>query len=101
MVPKCCEMKGFLTFLVLWIIRKQPGNGQEIAREIEKRKGTKPSPGTIYPVLKSLRESDLVKKEKGKYVLTAGGQDELDSACAEFRDIFYDHEEICKCNSIN
>ena len=31
--------------------------GTEIALELKKRKGKKPSPGTIYPVLKYMKES--------------------------------------------
>jgi DNA-binding PadR family transcriptional regulator len=33
---------------------------QEIADEIAKRKGEKPSPGTIYPALKNLREMGFI-----------------------------------------
>ena len=53
---KCCEMKGYLTYLILWIIGKNSMNGAEIGRELEKRRGTKPSPGTIYPALKELKK---------------------------------------------
>ena len=35
-------------------------HGQELADEIGKRKGEKPSPGTIYPALKGLKESQGV-----------------------------------------
>jgi len=49
---KCCDMKGFLSYLILWILKKENMNGAGIAVELEKRKGSKPSPGTIYPALK-------------------------------------------------
>ena len=45
-------MKGYLTYLILWNLSKNNMNGAEITREFEKRRGTKPSPGTIYPSLK-------------------------------------------------
>ncbi|HJY09623.1 MAG TPA: PadR family transcriptional regulator, partial [Nitrososphaeraceae archaeon] len=32
--------------------------------EIAKRKGEKPSPGTIYPALKNLREAGFIKEEE-------------------------------------
>jgi len=71
---KCCDMKGYLSYLILWILSKEKMNGSEIARELEKRRGTKPSPGTIYPALK-----------------------ELKSACAFFCKTFYDMKEISDC----
>ncbi len=53
-------------------------HGQEIADEMEKRKGERPSPGTIYPALKSLKEDGLITEEKiGKtivYSLTDDGK---------------------------
>jgi len=39
-------------------------HGQELADEIGKRKGEKPSPGTIYPALKGLKESGFIKEYK-------------------------------------
>jgi DNA-binding PadR family transcriptional regulator len=32
-------------------------HGQEIASELAKRRGEKPSPGTIYPALKALKDA--------------------------------------------
>lgn len=57
-------------------------HGQEIAEEIAKRKGERPSPGTIYPALKSLREMGFIVDEKndGKiivYSLTQSGKNAL------------------------
>ena len=61
-----CEIKGPLGFFVLWIISKKASNGVEIAADIEKRRGCKPSPGTIYPVLKDHKEKGLIKEVDGK-----------------------------------
>ena len=58
--PDCCDMRGFLTFQILWELDKEDLNGQQIAERIAKRKGTKPTPGTIYPALKELKN--------GKYI---------------------------------
>ena len=64
-------MKGFLSYLVLWILSKKSMNGSEIAKELEKRKGSKPSPGTIYPALKELKEKGLIVSDENKvYSLT-------------------------------
>ena len=97
MAERCCKMKGFLTFLVLWIASRTPGNGQDIAREIAKRKGEKPSPGTIYPVLKELTEKGMIVQQDGAYHITPAGEKELAEACKEFQSIFYDMDDMCKC----
>ncbi len=96
MEKRCCGMRGLLTFLVLWIISRAPASGADVAREIEARRGKSPSPGTLYPVLKSLKEQGLVELKAGKYVLTHDGHEELTEARALFTAIFYDRDEICK-----
>ena len=64
----CCDMRGMLGFLILFLLSKKPMHGQELAGEIANRKGEKkPSPGTIYPALKSLREAG--KGGMGEYVV--------------------------------
>jgi PadR family transcriptional regulator PadR len=88
-------MKGYLSFLVLWIISKKSRTGAEISEELAKRKGTKPSPGTIYPVLKELTKKGLIKPDKEKrYTLTSEGRKELNSACNLFCNIFHDMKEM-------
>lgn len=92
----CCDMRGFLSFLILFLLSKQKMNGKQITDEIEKRKGEKPSPGTIYPALKSLREAGFIQEKKeGKeisYSLTDEGKKALkvakDRFCRTFTDIF-------------
>ena len=95
---RCCDMKGFLSYLILWILSKKNMNGAEISKELEKRKGTKPSPGTIYPALKELKEKGLIIADKNKtYALTKQGKKGLSSACNFFCKIFYDMEDMFKC----
>ena len=53
-----------LGFLILFLLSKEPMHGQALADEIAKRKGEKPSPGTIYPALKNLREAGFIKEEE-------------------------------------
>jgi PadR family transcriptional regulator PadR len=60
----CCDMRGMLGFLILFLLSKRSMHGQELADEIAKRKGEKPSPGTIYPALKSLRELGFIRSEE-------------------------------------
>ena len=74
----CCDMRGMLGFLILFLLSKKPMHGQEIADEIARRKGERPSPGTIYPALKNLREMGFIStdEKEGKtivYTLTERG----------------------------
>ncbi len=96
---KYCDMKGYLSYLILWILRNKKGlNGTEIAEELEKRKGTKPNPGTIYPALKELMKNGLIIADKNKaYSLTKKGERELNSACNFFCKTFYDMKEMFNC----
>ncbi len=101
----CCDMRGFLTFTVLRLVRKHSMSGKDIRKELESRKGSKPSPGTIYPVLKAMskngwiRELSDVGKEK-KYRITATGKKELEAATRKFVAIFCDmREEFEKINA--
>lgn len=89
-------MRGLLSFLILFLLSKKKMHGQELADEIGKRKGTKPSPGTIYPALKALRKAGLIEEQKeGKtitYSLTSDGKSELCVAkqrfCQAFSGVF-------------
>lgn len=90
----CCDMRGFLSFLILFLLSKKPMHGQEIADELEKRKGERPSPGTIYPALKALKESGFIQEEKsGKtinYTLTEEGKKAFKTAKMRFMKTFVD-----------
>lgn len=86
-------MKGFLSFLILRMISRENMSGEDIRKEIEKRKGSKPSPGTIYPVLKSLSERKLITLIKGKgkekkYKITNSGKREVKIAIDKFERLF-------------
>jgi DNA-binding PadR family transcriptional regulator len=76
--------------------------GAEITEELEKRRGHRPSPGTIYPVLKYLTEKDLLKiDENKKYSLTKKGKQELEMSLNQFFDTFCDIDEMqerCRCH---
>ncbi len=90
----CCDMRGMLSFLILFLLSKKAMHGQEIADELEKRKGDRPSPGTIYPALKDLKEKNLIEENKeGKniiYHLTSTGKKALSIAKAKFCKTFTD-----------
>ena len=97
-IMECCNMKGFLTYLILWILRNNQLTGVEIANELEKRRGTKPSPGTIYPALKELKEKGLILVDSKKtYTLTKKGEKELKTGCVVFCKMFYDMKDMFNC----
>ena len=90
-----CRTKGFLSFLVLWLISKRSMTGTEIALELKKRKGKKPSPGTIYPVLKNMTEGDFLSVDEHKsYTLTEKGKKTLIIHVETFTRTFYDMDEM-------
>jgi len=69
-LPDCCDMRGMLSFMMLWLLSKKSMYGQELANEIGKRKGSKPNPGTIYPALKELKKRGLIKSTKKGKIIT-------------------------------
>ena len=91
-LPNCCDMRGMLSFHILWLLSKKPRNGQELSEALGKRRGTNPTPGTIYPALKELRTRKMVEMEKkGRtiiYTLSDEGKEDLDKACKYFCNAF-------------
>jgi len=93
-----CRSKGFLSFLILWLVSRKSRTGAEIALELEKRKGKKPSPGTIYPVLKNMKERQLLSIDENKrYTLTEKGKKSLEAHLDSFIRTFYDIDEMKSC----
>lgn len=88
----CCDMRGMLGFLILFLLSKQPMHGQALSEEIANRRGEKPSPGNIYPALKNLRESGFIAEEKNGrtivYRLTPRGEQALKIAKRRFTRTF-------------
>lgn len=84
----CCDMRGFLSFQILWLLSKRSMCGEELGREIEKRRGERPKAGTIYPALRALRDGGMIAgREKGKtivYSLTERGRGAVRTARARF-----------------
>jgi len=88
------DMKGYLSFMMLWLLSKHAMSGSQIADELATRRGARPNPGTIYPALKTLRIRHAVTiKVVGKrkvYYLTDYGKKELDRNVQQFCKMFYD-----------
>ncbi|MGL4913049.1 MAG: PadR family transcriptional regulator [Romboutsia sp.] len=86
---------GFIHIHILHHAKKEPFYGSWMIYEL-KEHGYSVSPGTLYPILKSLEESDLLeKKEKlvdGKirkyYKITKCGDEVLLSAKSKAKELF-------------
>jgi len=91
-IPDCCDMRGLLSFTLLWLLTKRDMYGQELAEEIEKMRGTKPNPGTLYPALQELEKRGLVETRKeGRrkyYLLTDSGRRGVGEACEYFCNVY-------------
>lgn len=91
-----CDMRGLLSFHILWLLSRKRMNGEELAEELARRRGEKPKAGTIYPALKDLKEKGFIHGQKqGKavvYSLTPEGKKTVrhaqDYFCRAFADIF-------------
>lgn len=73
------RMHGGLRFYVLWLLPGKTMNGSEIIEQIESQTNGmwRPSPGSIYPLLKSLEEEGLVNRgEDGRYAITDQGKEQ-------------------------
>ena len=75
--PKYSDLKGFLRFKILHLLKKKKLCGDELAEKIGEKKLGKLTPGTIYPALKYLRNNKLILfKQEGRkkiYKLTKKG----------------------------
>lgn len=89
-----CDMRGFLSFQILWLLSKEDMHGEELAEEIKRRRGDKPKAGTLYPALKELSERGLITgKKTGKivtYTLTPDGKQAVNEAKKYFVKCFGD-----------
>ena len=73
--------RGLRTWILL-ILMKDPKNGAEIMDSMESGSSGwwRPSPGSVYPMLKQLLDEKLVKKrtEDGRYEITSQGREEVE-----------------------
>ncbi len=83
-----CDMRGLLSFQILYLLSKKPMHGEQLAQELAKRRGDKPKAGTIYPALKELNERNLIEgNKKGKtivYSLTKEGKEAFKHSMSYF-----------------
>jgi DNA-binding PadR family transcriptional regulator len=84
---------GFLKFLILHELRLKEQSGADLATRIGERRGSKLTPGTIYPALKQLHNQRFVRyRSEGRkklYRLSEKGEEELEKAYVDFSRYFY------------
>ena len=89
-----CDMRGLLSFQILYLLSKRPMHGDELATELGRRRGEKPTAGTIYPALKELKEKSLISgRKEGRliiYSLTPKGTEAKKAAVVYFCRCFGD-----------
>lgn len=95
--------KGFLFYSVLRLLSTTPMSGSEIAEDMEKESGWRPSPGSIYPLLSKLKDNAYAEEvESGepglkRFVLTAKGKEllkEYEARAELFRTKFHSIRRI-------
>lgn len=86
--------KGFCRLFVLKLLGEKAMSGAELMNAIEERTNGqwRPSPGSIYPLLKWLADKELIEMEsiragEKKYLLTDKGADFLEDASRFKQDI--------------
>lgn len=91
------QLRGPLSFLILWIIYKKSSRGCDITQELKKRRGNRPSPGTVYPILKDLVEKKSLHVDKNLfYTITQKGEKDIIKGCKHLSEVFYDFDEMKK-----
>ncbi len=74
-------IQGYLKILVFKALEEGPKSGYSLMKYIEDKTGTKPSPGSIYPLLEQLKKEKLVEaKNVGRtheYKLTQAGKQKI------------------------
>lgn len=77
------QRKRGLPHMIIYLLSSSPKNGVELMDGVQNitRGWWRPTPGSIYPLLKEMSDHGLVKKrDDGRYELTSKGKDQAGSA---------------------
>jgi len=92
--PEFIDMKGLLSFQIMWVLSKRRMCGEELIKELGKRRADAPSPGTLYPALNKLKKGGLVESERDDkrviYSATVKGKKDLELAVRYFKAVYGD-----------
>ena len=90
--PEFIDMKGFLSFHIMWLLGKRKLCSSEIIDELGKKRHDEPSPGTLYPALNALKKDGLVQSERDDkkvvYSITPKGKADLEIAITYFKNVY-------------
>lgn len=90
--PEFIDMKGLLSFHIMWLLKQRRMCGEELIKELGRRRDDKPSPGTLYPALNNLKKAGLVEKNRDDkkmiYSLSPKGIKDLDLAISYFKGVY-------------
>jgi DNA-binding PadR family transcriptional regulator len=93
-LPRFLDLRGLLSFWLLWELRLGPLIGAQLSERLEWRRGAAVSPGTLYPALAELEKAKLVQKKRDgretQYRITPQGSAELSCAATYLRILFSD-----------
>ncbi len=74
-------IQGYLKILVFKALEEGPKSGYSLMKFVEEKTGTKPSPGSIYPLLDQLKKEKLVEAKgvgrANEYRLTKAGKQKV------------------------
>jgi DNA-binding PadR family transcriptional regulator len=91
-------VKGYLKIAVLKELNVKDASGYELIKDIAAFSSSKPSPGSIYPLLNDLLEQDYVKvREEGRkkiYSITAKGKRAITSIMKEKEEMLSKHLDM-------
>jgi len=83
--------KGYLKLMMLKIISDGDATGYQIIKRVEETVGSKPSTGSVYPLLKTMEKDGWIEGSsmdgKTVYTVTEAGIDQLDA----YKDHKIDH----------
>ena len=89
-------LRGFLKVVVLKALAQSPKSGYALMKHIEEKVGSKPSPGSMYPLLDNLAKEGLVEvKGVGRskeYKLTILGRHKIEAV--------EEKRNECMCNML-
>ena len=92
--PEFIDMKGLLSFQIMWILNRQSMCGEELIEALGKMRFDAPSPGTLYPALNKLKQEGLVESKRDNkrvvYTPTLKGRKDLELAVRYFKAVYGD-----------
>ncbi len=98
------HVKGILKLLILKELEKSDATGYELIQKISVKTSKKPSPGSVYPLLKELANSGFltvrVEGNKKIYSLSEKGKKVLEEALKQEKEAILRKIEVLKSSGI-